>query len=270
MPDRSIYAVKYAGPFNVYSGYNVWQWDMATEEFERENWYLWCVRGDGPTVVVDTGADPALTRSRKQADRYEDPTDVLARLDVDAATVEHVVLSHLHWDHAGGVHLFPSATFYVQAAEYRFWTEDPIAKRPPFANLTDPASIEYLTALDGTDRLVIVDGDREIIRGIECLHAPGHTPGQQAVAVDGTARARDPRVGLRAHVPQLPVRLAQRVQHGSRRVPAHLRQTPLSRVVDRPALPRARRRDARRLPVRRRGRHPTRLTASASVPCRRR
>lgn len=190
MADRSIYALKYAGPFNVYSGYNVWQWDMATEEFERENWYLWCVRGDGPTVVVDTGADPALTRSRKQADRYEDPTDVLARLDVDAATVEHVVLSHLHWDHAGGVHLFPSATFYVQAAEYRFWTEDPIAKRPPFANLTDPASIEYLTALDGTDRLVIVDGDREIVRGIECLLAPGHTPGQQAVAVDGTAQGR--------------------------------------------------------------------------------
>lgn len=190
MPDRSIYAVKYAGPFSVYSGYNVWQWDMATEAFERENWYLWCVRGDGPTVVVDTGADPALTRSRKQADRFEDPVAVLGRLDVDADTVEHVVLSHLHWDHAGGVHLFPSATFYVQAAEWRFWTEDPIAKRPPFANLVDPASIEHLASLDGTDRLVIIDGDREIVPGIECLHAPGHTPGQQAVAVDGTARGR--------------------------------------------------------------------------------
>jgi glyoxylase-like metal-dependent hydrolase (beta-lactamase superfamily II) len=189
IPEHSIFAVKYAGPFSVYSGYNVWQWDMATSEFELENWYLWCIRGADVTVVVDTGADPALTKLRKKSPLYENPVDVLARLDVDAAAVEHVVLSHLHWDHAGGVHLFPQATFYLQAAEYRFWIQDPVAARPPFANLTDEASLRYLAALEGTDRLVLLDGDRQILPGIECLSAPGHTPGQQAVAVD-TARGK--------------------------------------------------------------------------------
>ena len=187
---RAIYALKYAGPFNVYAGYNVWQWDMATEEFELENWYLWCIRGHGPTVLVDTGADPELTRSRKRADRFESPVDVLTRLGVAAADVEHVVLSHLHWDHAGGVHLFPNARFYIQRAEWEFWTVDPIAKRPPFANLADPASIDYLTTLDGTDRLCVLTGDRQILTGIECIHAPGHTPGLQAVAADDTASGR--------------------------------------------------------------------------------
>jgi glyoxylase-like metal-dependent hydrolase (beta-lactamase superfamily II) len=61
MPEYSIYAARYAGPFAVYGGYLVWQWDMATTEFEAENWYLWCVRGEGQTVVVDTGADPATS-----------------------------------------------------------------------------------------------------------------------------------------------------------------------------------------------------------------
>jgi len=181
--------VKYAGPFSVYSGYNVWQWDMATSEFELENWYLWCIRGADATVVVDTGADPELTRRRKKSSLYENPATVLARLGVDATAVEHVVLTHLHWDHAGGVHLFPRATFYLQEAEYRFWTHDPIAARPPFANLTDETSLRYLAALEGTERLVLLNGDRQILPGIGCLSAPGHTPGQQAVVVD-TARGR--------------------------------------------------------------------------------
>jgi glyoxylase-like metal-dependent hydrolase (beta-lactamase superfamily II) len=184
MPEHTIYAVKYAGPFNVYGGYLVWQWDMATTEFEWENWYLWCIRGGADTVVVDTGADPELTRRRKKSPLFENPVDVLARVGVEAAAVKHVVLTHMHWDHVGGVHLFPQATFYMQEAEYRFWTQDPLAARPPFANLTDNASLEYLAGLEGTERLVLLNGDREILPGIECLSAPGHTPGLQAVAVD--------------------------------------------------------------------------------------
>ena len=184
MPEHTIYAVKYAGPFNVYGGYLVWQWDMATTEFEWENWYLWCIRGGADTVVVDTGADPELTRRRKKSPLFENPVDVLACVGVEAAAVKHVVLTHMHWDHVGGVHLFPHATFYMQEAEYRFWTQDPLASRPPFANLTDDASLEYLVGLEGTERLVLLNGDREILPGIECLSAPGHTPGLQAVAVD--------------------------------------------------------------------------------------
>jgi glyoxylase-like metal-dependent hydrolase (beta-lactamase superfamily II) len=189
MPQYSIFAARYAGPFEVYSGYNVWQWDMATSEFETENWYLWCVRGDEHTVVFDTGADPEMTRERKKSPLFENPADVIARLGVDAATVEHVVLSHLHWDHAGGVHLFPRATFYLQRAEYQFWMSDPIAARPSFANLSDPASLDYLRSLEGTNRLILLDGDTPILPGIDCVLASGHTPGLQGLAVD-TAKGK--------------------------------------------------------------------------------
>jgi len=184
MPEHTIYAVKYAGPFSVYSGYLVWQWDMATTAFDQENWYLWCIRGGDETVVVDTGADPEMTQRRKKSPLFENPAAVLARLGVEAATVKHVVLSHLHWDHVGGVRLFPHATFYLQETEYRFWTQDPLAARPPFANLTDEVALAYLASLEGTERLVLLNGDREIRPGIECLSAPGHTPGQQAVVVN--------------------------------------------------------------------------------------
>jgi glyoxylase-like metal-dependent hydrolase (beta-lactamase superfamily II) len=64
---------------------------------------------------------------------------------------------------------------------------DPIAKKPPFSRVTDPVGNGYLAKLEGTERLVMVDGDQVILPGIELLLAPGHTPGHQGVAVN-TAR----------------------------------------------------------------------------------
>jgi glyoxylase-like metal-dependent hydrolase (beta-lactamase superfamily II) len=68
--------------------------------------------------------------------------------------------------------------------------KDPIAERPPFKHVSDERSKAYLASLEGTDRLVLVKGDREILPGLECLLAPGHTVALQALAVntrDGTA-----------------------------------------------------------------------------------
>src|SRR5262249_1041665 len=67
---------------------------------------------------------------------------------------------------------------------------------------------------------------------------------------------------LRAHVPQLPVRLAERLQHGPRGLPAQLREAQGDRVVDRRHLPGARRTDARRLSGGGRRRGPARLAIS--------
>jgi glyoxylase-like metal-dependent hydrolase (beta-lactamase superfamily II) len=60
----------------------------------------------------------------------------------------------------------------------------------PFAYVTDVIANKALAALEGTDRLVLIPGDQEIMPGIELLLAPGHTVGLQAVAVNtikGTA-----------------------------------------------------------------------------------
>ena len=43
-------------------------------------------------------------------------------LDIDCTKVEHVILSHFHYDHVGCYALFPNATFYIQDAEMNFYT----------------------------------------------------------------------------------------------------------------------------------------------------
>ena len=184
MAEYEIYALKYAGPFT--SSGALLMWFKEWETVEKRNYYIWCLKGQGGPVVVDVGVAPELARERDLGG-YVSPAEVLARIDVKADEVRHVVITHIHWDHAGGVRLFPNATFYVQEKEYRFWLKDPIASRPPFKHVSDETCKAYLASLEGTDRLALLKGDQEILPGIECLLAPGHTVGLQAVAVN-TAR----------------------------------------------------------------------------------
>ena len=184
MPEYKIYALKYAGPFVRTGAHLMWYRDWDT--LEKINYYIWCIKGAGQTVVVDTGVTPALAQKR-ELEGYVNPAEVLARINVKAEDVRHVLITHMHFDHANGVSLFPRATFYVQEEEYRFWADDPIAARPPFASVSDAASTAYLSSLEGTDRLALLKGDQQIMPGINCLLAPGHTVALQAVAVN-TAR----------------------------------------------------------------------------------
>jgi glyoxylase-like metal-dependent hydrolase (beta-lactamase superfamily II) len=182
-----ILALKYAGP--VSSSGALLMWLKEWERREQRNYYIWCIRSHEEIVIVDAGVTPELARERN-LNGYVNPKEVLSRIGVSADDVRHLVITHLHWDHASGVILFPNAVFYVQEREYYFWVKGSIANRPPFRYLSDHNSLAYLSSLEETDRLVLLKGDRPILNGIKCLYAPGHSIALQVVAVDtnkGTA-----------------------------------------------------------------------------------
>ncbi len=182
MAEYEIYALKYAGPLESSGAFLLWlrEW----ERIAKRNYYIWCIKGK-ETVVVDTGVSPGLAKDRNLMG-YINPAELLSRIDVRAQEVQHVVITHIHWDHAGGVGLFPNAKVYIQDEEYQFWIKDPMAIRPPFKHVSDEASKSYLASLEGTDRLVLLKGDKKILPGIKCLLSPGHTVALQAVAVHTT------------------------------------------------------------------------------------
>ena len=185
-PEYRIYALKIAGPLLRSRALVSWlrDWDVQVSA----NHYFWTVQGQDDTIVVDSGYTPEIAQQRNIS-TYVSPVELLSRIGIQANEVQHVVLTHLHWDHAAGMSLFPNARFYLQQAEYEFWIEDPRARRPAFANpfTTDESYRTALPELKGTGRLALLQGDREILPGVECLLAPGHTPALQAVAVNTEA-----------------------------------------------------------------------------------
>lgn len=180
-PVFEIYALRYAGPLEGCQALLMWNqgWDQRI----TRSYYFWCLLGPGGPVLVDTGVAPEHVKGRALPD-YENPATVLARLGVKPEDVRHVFQTHLHWDHALGLGLYPNATVHVHQTEYDFWLNDPVAKRPVFKAVFDPGVAEAVQSIESQGRLHLVEEDGEILPGMEALSAPGHTPGIMALAVN--------------------------------------------------------------------------------------
>ena len=165
-------------------------WMEGWDEEIEENYYIWVIKGRGEMLVVDAGMRVALAEEQK-VHNFVDPVDVLERVGVHGNNLRRIILTHLHFDHAGGIdrfaQVFPDATFFIQEKEFNFWLHDPIARRGPFVRVSDETANIALARLNDEGRVRCVAGDEEIMPGIQLLLAPGHTPGLQ-VAVVNTAR----------------------------------------------------------------------------------
>jgi glyoxylase-like metal-dependent hydrolase (beta-lactamase superfamily II) len=186
-PLYEIYALKYAGPVTSKLALLLWMegWD---EEVER-NYYIWAIKGADETIIVDTGCGSALAKE-KGLPYFSPPIQMLSTLGIGREVVKKIVVTHLHFDHAGGVaefaRTFPDAVFYIQKREYDFWITNPLSKRRPFARFSYPQACKEIARLQDRDRLMMVKGDKKIGPGIELLLSPGHTMGLQAMAVNTT------------------------------------------------------------------------------------
>lgn len=118
-------------------------------------------------VLVDTG----FTEPHPAIADFDPVLTPLDQQDLDLATVDLVVNTHLHFDHCGGNHFFRGRPIHVQRAEL----ED--------ARTLDDYTIREWVDAPGVE-YVPVDGELELLPGIRLLPAPGHTRGSQIVVVD--------------------------------------------------------------------------------------
>lgn len=140
---------------------------------------VWVLRNAARTLVVDTGP-PLQEGKRRGLSHVVDVTAALAEVGVDAAQVDTVLLTHLHWDHAANADQFPNATFYAQQREIEFFGS---------RRRQHPAFNRFFSHDDALERLICagrikaVDGDVELAGGLSALRVGGHTPGSQMFCV---------------------------------------------------------------------------------------
>jgi glyoxylase-like metal-dependent hydrolase (beta-lactamase superfamily II) len=138
----------------------------------------WLVNTGDRLVLIDTGTSnvyaPTLGRMATN----------LAAAGVEPATIDVVILTHMHPDHAAGLLTtdkkvaFANATVHVNQADYEFWTSiDMAAKAPdgfkPFFEIARNAIKPYA---DAGKVMMLKDGN-EVMPGISAILAPGHTVG---------------------------------------------------------------------------------------------
>ncbi|GAC1658625.1 MAG: MBL fold metallo-hydrolase [Candidatus Dormibacteraceae bacterium] len=145
------------------------------------------VRHRGRIILCETGIGNKLDEKRARQVALREPEGALAalgRLGIRPEEVDVVLSTHLHWDHAGGFTrrsaggrvevTFPRAKHFVQKKEWDFALDcDP---RSQAAYLAD----DFIPVADA-GLVEFVDGDAEIMPGVELRFTAGHTPGNQVV-----------------------------------------------------------------------------------------
>jgi glyoxylase-like metal-dependent hydrolase (beta-lactamase superfamily II) len=180
--DREVLAVRYGTVLTTRSGtfHEYGQYQEPDAELQMD-YFFWLIRGAGPTVLVDTGFG-AEVGTRRGRTCLVDPVAALAGLGVAPADIDHVVISHLHYDHVGNVAAFGGAQLTVQRRELSFWTS-PGPRTAACDALVEPAEIECLEAAVRRGRARVIDGDAEITPGVRVHLVGGHTPGQLVTSV---------------------------------------------------------------------------------------
>ncbi|MEM8664288.1 MAG: N-acyl homoserine lactonase family protein [Pseudomonadota bacterium] len=148
-------------------------------------YYVWLIRREGRTILVDTGFDRDVAAARGR-EFLICPGEALSHLGTDLAAIDTVILTHLHYDHAGNHHLFANATFHIQAAEMAYTTGPWMTHKPLRAGY-GAADVKVMIDRLFADRIVFHEGRSTVAPGVEVLHMGGHCAGLQAVIVE-TAR----------------------------------------------------------------------------------
>lgn len=146
------------------------------------DYFVWLIRGEGRTILVDTGfgADDAAARNRRL---YRSAADAAGLLGIDAAEIDEIILTHLHYDHAGGLGHFPDARLHLQDREMAYATGRRMGVGF-FRHAYNPHHIADAVYAVHAGRVTFHDGDAEVADGVTVHHVGGHTDGLQVVRVD--------------------------------------------------------------------------------------
>ncbi|UFN48462.1 N-acyl homoserine lactonase family protein [Roseomonas sp. OT10] len=145
------------------------------------DFFIWVLRNAERVIVVDTGFD-TREAARRNREVLLEPRDALAAAGIDAATVRDVIVTHMHFDHAGGITQFPNATFHLQDAEMAFATGRYMAHR----HVAHPFGVEVtcdMVRAVYAGRVTFHDGEDVIAPNVTVHRVGGHSAGLQVVRV---------------------------------------------------------------------------------------
>ena len=176
---HEVFAIKYASHARKRSENYIF--GDPHDEMTSISYYVWAIKGPHGVFVCDTGFDETAAKERGR--KIIKPVgEGLKALGIEPDHVDHVIATHLHWDHAGNYDLFPNARYHVQDTEMAYATGRCMCHqtlRIPFSESDVLAMVRKVFAY----RVDFHDGDEELAPGITLHKIGGHSKGLMAVRV---------------------------------------------------------------------------------------
>jgi glyoxylase-like metal-dependent hydrolase (beta-lactamase superfamily II) len=146
---------------------------------------IWLIRGGGRTVLFDSGFHREKWFKEFPMTGYLRPDEVVKLAGVKPEEVTDIIISHAHWDHLGGIDLFPKATVWIQKQEFAYYTGEAWQCGGQNGGI-DPEDAKELVRRNTEGMLRRVAGDDvEILPGIRAYTGGRHTYASQYIRVAG-------------------------------------------------------------------------------------
>ena len=145
------------------------------------DYFVWVIRNDRRTILFDTGFD-ARSGQRRSRELTRPVPEGLKMVGIEPDAVETVIISHMHFDHAGNADLFPRARYHLQDTEMAYCTGRCMCHHA----LRHPFDLEDVTAMVGkvyAERETFHDGTSEVAPNVTVHKVGGHSKGLQVVRV---------------------------------------------------------------------------------------
>ena len=182
-PEYSIQAIRYANS----SGFPLNALVIGAPKDEKVDiaFVVWLIRGGGHNVLFDSGFHREKWFKYFTVSDFLRPDEAVQLAGVKPDEVTDIVISHAHWDHMGGIDLFPKAAVWIQKEEFRYYTGDTWQPGGNHGGI-DPEDVQQLVKLNTEGRLHLVDGDNvKIFPGIRAYTGARHTYASQYIRVEG-------------------------------------------------------------------------------------
>lgn len=182
-PDDSIQAIRLANS----PGDLVSELVMGAPKSETIDtiYAIWLIRGGGRNILFDSGFHRQRWFKEWTIKDHLSSAEAVKLAGIRPDEITDVVISHAHWDHMGGIDLFPKAVVWIQKEEFHYYTEDAWQPGGKSGGI-DPEDVQQLVRLNTEGRLRLVDGDDiEILPGIRACTGARHTYASQSLLVQG-------------------------------------------------------------------------------------
>ena len=151
------------------------------DEASPLDYFVWVAQRSDRVFLVDTGFGEAAAKAR-QRQLLRAPAEGVRALGLDPGEIGDVIITHLHYDHAGTLDAFPHARFHVQDREMQFATGRCMC-HPAMRHAFDVEDVTALVRHLFAGRVAFHDGDEELASGLSVHRIGGHTAGIQCVRV---------------------------------------------------------------------------------------
>ena len=127
---------------------------------------------DNKNILIDTGLPEVMPEEETDFANGQDVIQQLALIDLTPEDIDTVISTHYDIDHAGRHAAFTKARYVVQQVHH----QEALSGNPRFA----PLRSEWDQPME---RILLVNGDTELLPGLELIETSGHVPGHQSVLV---------------------------------------------------------------------------------------